>query len=160
MNNLQFVSNQQFKDDFKSDCGGTLFFPTKYRAVKICDIDSATYQKFRRKHKITGKIRIFIETQPDNWNENKHIKYKYPHCVDKDELFVAWGKDLYNLWMISDSCYIEYGNVFGYHPFGKLYVVRESEKICKQCGKWVNLKKYTLDDNICDDEMIKNLKKE
>jgi len=125
MNNIEFVSNQHFKDKMKLESGGSFLIPTTYRPIRICDIDSATYRKFRRKHNITGKILLFIETQPDNWEENNHIKYKHPHCVDKDDLISSWGKDKYNAWMNSDSCHIQYGFVMSYHPFGKLYVVRE-----------------------------------
>lgn len=62
---------------------GTLMFPSEYRKVDIKDIEN--WKEVRKEFDLTGRgWAVYIETNPNNKRQNKHIKYKTPHCVDKD----------------------------------------------------------------------------
>ena len=63
---------------------GTLMFPSDWREVKVCDLDPRVYSKFRKTYLFTGRIKLYCHTGLDETaQQNKWIKYKFPHFVDE-----------------------------------------------------------------------------
>jgi len=69
-------------DHIMEQGGGTLMFPSQYRKVCSSDINWA---QIRKKYDLTGRgWNLYIETNPEIKKQNKEVKYKHPHFVEKD----------------------------------------------------------------------------
>ena len=80
---IKFYSKEWKKENIDGKIG-TLMFPSDYRVLSQCEVDKKSYQKFRKKHNIKGKVKMFITTQPRVWEQNKEIKYKYSMFADEE----------------------------------------------------------------------------
>tara|TARA_R110000737_G_scaffold257363_1_gene265976 strand:- start:78 stop:383 length:306 start_codon:yes stop_codon:yes gene_type:complete len=72
--------NKEWKKENIDGKIGTLMWASDYRILSQYRLDKKSYQKFRKKYNIKGKITMFITTQPRVWEQNKEIKYEFPMC--------------------------------------------------------------------------------
>tara|TARA_R110002020_G_scaffold455033_1_gene671033 strand:+ start:878 stop:1249 length:372 start_codon:yes stop_codon:yes gene_type:complete len=90
---------------------GTLMFPSEYR--QFTEFDKKDYQKFRKRYKLKGRIKLFIHSNFNEKNkpkQNKELKYEYARIVGGKDWEGAYLHEPSNRW-ITD------------YPYGEIIVI-------------------------------------
>ena len=80
---VKIVTNPDKVKEIKDKGGGSLMFPTEYRKL---DKDDILWDEVREKYELKGRWEAYCHTGFEGLKpkQNKDIKYKHPHFVDKD----------------------------------------------------------------------------
>ena len=98
------VTDPEQVKDIRQKGGGTLMFPSYYRKLDINDVN---WKQIRYKYELKGRWEIYCLTGFEGTipKQNKDIKYKHPHFVDKDwEGAYNGGVETLNQW-VTDYVY-------------------------------------------------------